>query len=139
MEVSYDMEVKQNNFIIPKDLKKIPINYLVATKLLKHVIKHQDDPIITYGDLAAKIDEGFNPQNLRYPLGVISSVCIENDFPPISSIVVYKNTGLPGDGFYIQFYSGVNWQKDMQKIFEKNKLAIINCTLWKELLNAIEN
>lgn len=132
------MEVKQNNFIIPEELKKIQVNNLVATKLLKHVIKYKNDSIITYGDLAAKIDEGFNPQNLRDPLNVVSGACIENDLPPISSIVVYKNTRLPGDGFYIQFYSGINWQKDMQKIFEENKLAIINCAVWKDFLEAIE-
>lgn len=132
------MAVKQNNFIIPEELKKIQVNNLVATKLLKHVIEYKNDPIITYGDLAAKIDEGFNPQNLRDPLNVVSGACIENDLPPISSIVVYKNTRLPGDGFYIQFYSGINWQKDMQKIFEENKLAIINCAVWKDFLEAIE-
>lgn len=32
-----------------------------------------------------------------------------------------------------------NWQKDMKKIFEKNMQAIINCTLWNNFLEAIEN
>lgn len=131
------MEEKQNNFIIPKDLKKIPINYLVATKLLKHVIERQNDPIITYGDLAAKIDEGFNPQNLRDPLGVISSACKENNLPPISGVVVNGELRLPGEGFYKEFFPG-RPVSEWEEIYKNNLFSIKNCTVWKEFLEAIE-
>lgn len=129
---------ERRQFIVPEDLKKIPVNRDVAISLLKYVIDNQDDSIITYGDLVKKLPFDYNPRNLDKPLGVISSACLANDLPPISSIVVNKDTRLPGEGFYKQFYLNINWQKDMQKIFEENKLAILNCTRWMDFLEAIE-
>ncbi len=132
-----DMTVKQNNFIIPKDFKKIEINYLVATKLLRHVINNQNDPVITYSELTRKLPFEYNPRNLDKPLGVISSICIENALPPISSIVVNKDFRLPGEGFYREFYSG-RQVSEWKDIFEKCKSDVINCGFWQDILEAIE-
>lgn len=127
---------ERRQFIVPEDLKKIPVNRGVAISLLKYVIDNQDDPVITYGDLTKKLPFNYNPRNLDKPLGVISNACLANDLPPISSIVVNKGTRLPGSGFYREFYSGSSVDK-WKDIFEKNKFAIANCAVWNEFLEAI--
>lgn len=131
------MEVKQNNFIIPQELKKIEIYYLVATILLKHVIDNQENNlVITYGKLVKKLPFEYNPRNLDKPLGVISSTCRENNLPPISGVVVNGDTGLPGEGFYREFFSG-NPMSEWEEIYKNTVLAIKNCRLWEDFLDAI--
>lgn len=112
---------ERRQFIVPEDLKKIPVNRDVARSLLKYVIDNQDDPIITYGDLVKKLPFDYNPRNLVKPLGVVSSACLTNDLPSISSIVANNDTRLLGSGFYCEFYSGSSVDK------------------WKEFLEVIEN
>ncbi|KYF55762.1 hypothetical protein BE04_20535 [Sorangium cellulosum] len=51
----------------------------------------------TYGALAPKI--GVHHRALRYPLGLIQDYCLEARLPPLTSIVVYAQTGTPGEGF----------------------------------------
>lgn len=52
---------------------------------------------ITYGALAPKV--GVHRRALSYPLGLIQDYCLEAKLPPLTSIVVYALTGLPGEGF----------------------------------------
>ena len=131
------MEEKQNNLIVPKDLKKIPINYWVATELLKYVIDNPDNPVITYGKLVEKLHIDFNPRNLDKPLGVISSICKENNLPPISGVVVNGELRLPGEGFYKEFFPG-RPVSEWEEIYKNNLFSIKNCTVWKEFLDAID-
>ena len=51
----------------------------------------------TYGALALTV--GVHRRALSYPLGLIQDYCIEAKLPPLTSIVVYALTGLPGEGF----------------------------------------
>ena len=53
--------------------------------------------IITYGELAEIMDIHHRP--LNYVLGHIMNFCEQNDLPPLTSIVVNQDTGVPGDGF----------------------------------------
>lgn len=128
---------RQNKeIIISENFSKIPFNYTVAEKLITHVIDNQTDPVITYEQLAFKISDDFNPRNLREYLGNISCECKANDLPPISSIVVLKGIGLPGDGFYREFYSE-RPMSEWEDIFKECKQSVIECDFWQNLLDAI--
>jgi hypothetical protein len=55
--------------------------------------------IVTYGDLAKQM--GYDPKAavvLAKHLGVIGYYCQENDLPPLNSIAVNSETGVPGYG-----------------------------------------
>lgn len=122
--------------IISEDFYKISLNLTVAEKLIKHVISNSNNPVITYGQLAAKISPDFNPRNLGNYLGCISDECKENGLPLISSIVVNQDSGLPGEGFY-NYYYGERPVSEWENIFEECKTNVMNCTLWQNLLDAV--
>lgn len=125
-------------FYISDELKRVELNRKVAVELLKYVIVNQSEPTITYGKLASKIDRDFNPRNLDKPLGVVSSVCIENNLPPVSGVVINKEFKLPGEGFYKEFFSGRK-MNEWEEIYKNNILEIKTCNLWKDFLIAIES
>jgi len=62
--------------------------------ILVEVAKNKD--IITYGDLAKKLDIHHRP--IRLILGLIQDYCIEEEKAPLTILVVSKN-GVPGVGF----------------------------------------
>ena len=121
---------------ISKNFKNCELNITVAEILIKYVISNRDNPVITYKELALKISQDFNPRCLSPFLGNISNECKENGLPYISGIVVNKNTGLPGEGFYKEFYQERSCG-EWEKINQKCKSDIINCTLWQDFLDAI--
>lgn len=127
---------KKDLIIVPEFFGKNQLDYTVAEILLNHVINNRNDPVITYGELAKKIDSDFNPHNLGRYLGNISDVCKENGLPLISGIVVNKDSGLPGEGFYDYYYGG-RPMNEWENIFEECKLNVISCTLWQDLLEAV--
>jgi len=62
------------------------------------IAKAHTHSIITYEELAKLL--GYpTPNPLSYILGNIMFYCMQNDLPPLTSIVVNKNTGMPGGGF----------------------------------------
>lgn len=121
---------------ISENFYKIPLNYTIAEILIKHVISNQNDPVITYGQLALQISPDFNPHILGDYLGYVSDECKKNGLPLISSIVVNQDSGFPGEGFY-NYYYGERPMREWDQIFEECKLDVINCTLWQDLLDAI--
>lgn len=127
---------KDKMIIIPEYFGRKAIDYKVAELLLNHVINNLDNPIITYGELASKISLNFNPQNLSEPLGNISDLCKENGFPLISGVVVNKDTGLPGEGFYTYFFNERS-MREWEDIFRKCLSDVKRCTRWQELLDII--
>ena len=76
----------------------------IAEELLKVFKgkKNGERVTITYGELLERIGKDTMPANyLGNHLGKISKLCHEElDLPFISGIVVTKETGEPGDGFY---------------------------------------
>jgi putative restriction endonuclease len=52
---------------------------------------------ITYGELGEAI--GVHWRQVNHVLGLLQDYCIDNDFPPITILVVNKATGVPGTGF----------------------------------------
>lgn len=129
---------KENRIVILEDFWKRPLNPIIAKELLRYVIRNQENPVITYGELALKISSDFNPQNLNVYLGNISDICKENGLPLLSAIVVNKDTRLPGEGFYHYFYHEKP-MSEWENIYKQCKADIVNCTLWKDLLDVIEN
>lgn len=128
--------IKNEKIIIPENFGKKPIDYKVAEVLLNYVINNLDNPVITYGELASKISLDFNPQNLSEPLGNISDICKENGLPLISVVVVNKDTGLPGEGFYTYFFNERS-MKEWEDIYRKCLSDVKNCAKWQELLDVI--
>lgn len=53
---------------------------------------------MTYGELAERMNMG-GPRPVRRALGPIQNLCIEKNWPALTSIVLSKATGRPGDGF----------------------------------------
>lgn len=127
---------KEKMIIFPEYFGKKAIDYKVAELLLNHVINNLDNPVITYGELASKISPDFNPQNLSEPLGNISDVCKENGLPLISGVVVNKDTGLPGEGFYTYFFNERS-MGEWKDIYRKCLSDVKSCTRWQELHDAI--
>lgn len=78
-------------------------------KILLHHIEHvgkYDDLTITYGAATRQLPYEFNPQNLDRPLGTLSAYCLELGLPLISTIVVNKDEGIPGAGYFKTFFPG---------------------------------
>lgn len=61
------------------------------------VVQARTGNTATYGSLAPKV--GVHRRALSYPLGLIQNHCLEAKLPPLTSIVVYSLTGMPGEGF----------------------------------------
>ncbi|EMW6876215.1 hypothetical protein AAFF89_003953 [Providencia stuartii] len=60
-------------------------------------VAHNKNKTITYGQLAELL--GYSPQagrTLSEALGTVSLYCLYNNLPPLSCIVVSKNTNTPG-------------------------------------------
>ncbi len=53
--------------------------------------------ILTY-DILSKLT-GVARQGFAHILDHIQKYCIKNDLPPLTILVVYRDTGLPGQGF----------------------------------------
>lgn len=63
--------------------------------ILIDAAKEERNP--TYSELAPSINT--NPLNVGKALGPILFHCMDYRLPPLTSIVIGKNTGIPGDGF----------------------------------------
>lgn len=88
---------------IPK-LKKLPTTgarrheqaHFVWIALSSWVLFNKKQTI-SYGELAELLN--YSPQagrTLSQPLGIVSLYCLYNDLPPLSCIVVAKNSNTPG-------------------------------------------
>lgn len=88
---------------IPK-LKKLPMvgsrreeqAHFVWISLVSWILFHKNETI-TYGTLAELL--GYSPQagrTLAEALGTVSLYCLYNKLPPLSCIVVAKNSNSPG-------------------------------------------
>lgn len=76
--------------------------------------------IINYGDLAEAIGyRGARPT--RFALEPIQNLCMEKGWPPLTSIVVNKASGLPGKGF-------IAWPGDIKEAHEQ-----VFAFAWEEL------
>jgi hypothetical protein len=80
--------------------------------------------LITYGKLIELSQVPLSPRNAGGPLFDIAGYCAANGLPPIHALVVAKETGMPGDGFFRapgSSYAGLGfdeafqlWRKDVE-------------------------
>ena len=92
-------------FIISEEYRKQE-SVEIAVKLLEYYLDNKDSGnkgLITYGDLCKKLSFEMNPRVIERYLGDISFTCKENGLPPISALVVNKDEGLPGAGFFTAY------------------------------------
>lgn len=61
---------------------------------------------VTYTDVANHI--GTTPRHVKHALGPIQDFCLDSNLPPLTVIVVDKNTGKPGTGFIAWDMSDLN-------------------------------
>jgi hypothetical protein len=99
----------------------------IIEKLREELIKvaeHSDQKPITYGDLADRVEgiKVFPPRNNPYydMLIDISESEMEAGRPPLSSIVVQKASGEPGERFYTLFgpYADIWTSEEKRKVFQ---------------------
>jgi hypothetical protein len=70
--------------------------------------------LITYGRLVELSGVPLNPRNAGGPLYDIAAYCKATQMPPIHSLVVAKETGYPGEGFFRapgSDYAGLPFEK----------------------------
>ena len=82
----------------------------------------QQHSIVTYERVAPVIPT--NPLSVRKALGPIQDYCLGNHLPPLTAIVVNKNTRVPGEGF-------IAWSTDdlalaHKSVFEFNWSKVLN-------------
>lgn len=80
-------------------------------------ITHQKGETITYGELAELL--GYDAQagrTLAEALGMVSLYCLYNDLPPLSCIVVAKNSNTPGWEGMIP--NGSSLTKEQKKVWK---------------------
>ena len=91
-----------------------------------------DDFLITYGELAQLLPYEINPRNLDNPLGTLSNICKDLDLPLISTIVVNKDTFMPGAGYFIYFFPGIK-EPQRVEIFLEQFNKVVECSDWASL------
>lgn len=107
------------------------------SEVLVQYAKRQD--VIEYGQLCKEIGlEDVPPIVLKAPLGEISVRCIEYGYPPLSAIVVNKETRLPGDGLFTYIapkmgYSNLTYAQ-YEDFYEQQKRSVFGINSWQLFL-----
>lgn len=77
---------------------------------------------ITYGELGRQLS--IHHRAIRFILGVIQEFCMTNELPPLTILVLNKQTGLPGEGFIA--YDIENSQDGINKVYAFNWSSLTN-------------
>lgn len=85
----------------------------------------KNNKTITYGELAKQIN--VHHIAIGFILGVIQDFCMENGLPPLTILILNKETQLPGGGFIA--YDIENSQDGINKVYKYN---------WEKLKNPFE-
>ena len=108
------------------------IQKAVVVALVNHVSNKKVINPITYGDVCEIVDNRLIPRGVGRYLYPIADVCEAHDLPPITSVVVYAKTGLPGDGFYKNCSTISKHEK--RTILKQSLIEVSNCKDWSKLL-----
>ena len=138
MIIKNPVKIKRKGIRFQNKIELNPTTKRVAINLLKHVIDHPDNPLITYQDLS-KLCGGTPHYHLEMgqPLCDISNICKERGFPPISVVVCSKEDYIPAPGFFKAFFPGVSQEKWLE-IFVKCFKEVQANDKWEDLLDDIE-
>lgn len=85
---------------------------LIGVALLRYIVDHIYNPLISYGTLARKANFASGPRALAPHLGNLSKFCQLNGLPKISAVVI-NETGIPGNGYFDYFYGTISDEKKM--------------------------
>lgn len=101
----------------------MPSTALISSiaSVLVDVLAGEEPKLISYSDLIKRMKSDMNPRNLDKPLGELSSFCKENGMPLISSIVVNKDTLMPGAGYFKYYFPGLGEKEQLERYFEELK------------------
>lgn len=110
----------------------------LAEHLAQIAVEHG---VIAYGDLTSRFRSlGFNapsPRAWGELLGDLSRICIHNQLPAISAVVVNKDTHLPGSGFFDlvgHHRNGVPVPMNQWQAYWDSEIdAVYKCTNWARL------
>lgn len=93
------------------------ISVEIADILTNLLISGGKETFITYGDLAVKVkNPSVTARSVSPFLGDLSSYCVKNGYPAISAIVVGREDGFPGKGYFPEF---IGLPKSNKKALEK--------------------
>lgn len=118
-------------------LKDNPKTKLVANILIQHVTEDKDNLIITYGEVSRLTDNAIFHRNLRSHLYAIADICKELGLPYLTAIVCKKGSTFPGDGFFDNYFPGLNGQ-EKHDVFVKCLNEIRECNDWNKLIKYME-
>lgn len=104
---------------MPKKINQEQRAYYAWKVLISHAGSRMT---LTYGELAEKIN--IHHRAVRFVLDVIYDYCYTNNLPPLTILVVNKNTQYPGQGF--TDYSIDTFLDDLDEVYDKNWVALEN-------------
>lgn len=116
--------------------------HLEIARILVEQIKNEK--MITYKELATIVGMSVeNNSDLYGYLGDLSYYSFENDMPLISVMVVRKDNGMPGEGFYGVYEEkrGIRLGKDKDKqmeVFVEEVKRVLKYSNWNLLLELLE-
>jgi len=106
---------------------------IIVAKILIEVAKQGGT--ITYKDLGKKTTR--LPVSFSKTLERISDICIANNMPRLSAIVVSKETRRPQVGYYNVYYGGEQSPRNEGILFAKDCVEIYEYDNWDSLLPLI--
>ncbi|MFD0769767.1 HNH endonuclease [Bacillus sp. CGMCC 1.60114] len=96
--------------------------------------------VMEYGQLSKELGGYISPIQLNKPLGAISEMCIERNAPPLSAIVISRNSQMPGEGFftYIAPLMGYGNLKgdEWDHFYYEQREAIFQYRHWNDFLSS---
>lgn len=129
---------KQNKWVINAKLTDTHIR--IAEELLHKIENDQDNIKITYGELSKRLGGRPIPIGLNTFLGDLSTLCEDNGLPLISTIVVNKQTRVPGEGFMALFFGHLKTEQEKENQYIKCLQEVKEYKHWdklKSILNII--
>lgn len=114
---------------------------LLAKELIELIESNREDKTITYGELSARINRKIIPVAMGKPLGVLSTICYDNNMPLITVLVYSKknNRKIPSDGFFNLFFPEIEGNTDREyETYLKELDKVIKYKYWNRLIDILE-
>lgn len=104
----------------------------IAKILIENVEMNKNNPLISYLEVANRTGNRIHHRNLGEYLYNISNACKDINLPYLSVIVCNKDTSMPGNGFFEEYYPGLD-DKGRMKAFSNCIEEISLCKDWDKL------
>jgi 5-methylcytosine-specific restriction protein A len=94
--------------------------------------------LIEYGKLSKELNGAISARKLNEPLGEISLRCIKKGYPPLSVLVVNKDTQRPGEGFFTWVAAKMGYNNlpgsEWESFFEEQLEKVFIFDQWDKFL-----